>query len=55
MEKLIAVLSILALIVTGINVAVGIDIALQGALVTDGMKVSLEPWLLSQSSMWSCF
>ena len=55
MKKLIAVLSILALIVTGIHVAVGIDIALQGALVTDGMKVSLEPWLLSQSSMWSCF
>jgi hypothetical protein len=38
MKKLIAVLSILALIVTGITVAVGIDIALQGALVTDGIE-----------------
>ena len=43
MKKLIAVLSILALIilaliVTGIVVAVGFDIALQGALVTDGIE-----------------
>ena len=38
MKKLIVVLSILALIVTGIVVAVGIDIALQGALVTDGIE-----------------
>ena len=38
MKKLITVLSILALIVTGFAVAVGIDIALQGALVTDGIE-----------------
>ena len=38
MKKLIAVLSILALIVTGFAVVVGIDIALQGALATDGIE-----------------
>ena len=38
MKKLIAVLSILALIVTGFAVVVGIDIALQGALFTDGIE-----------------
>ena len=38
MKKLIAVLSILALIVTGFAVVVGIDIALQGALVTNGIE-----------------
>ena len=38
MKKLIAVLSILALIFTGFAVAVGIDIALQGALVTNGVE-----------------
>ena len=38
MKKLIAVLSILALIVTGFAVVVGIDIALQGALVTDSIE-----------------
>ena len=38
MKKLIAVFSILALIVTGFAVAVGIDIALQGALVTNGIE-----------------
>ena len=37
-KKLITVLSILALIVTGFAVVVGIDIALQGALVTDGVE-----------------
>ena len=38
MKKLILVSSILALIITGFSVAVGIDIALQGALVTDGIE-----------------
>jgi hypothetical protein len=38
MKKLITVLSLLALIVTGFAVAVGIDIALQGALVTNGVE-----------------
>jgi hypothetical protein len=38
MKKLITVLSILALIVTGFAVVVGIDIALQGALVTDSIE-----------------
>ena len=38
MKKLIVGSSILALIITGFSVAVGIDIALQGALVTDGTE-----------------
>ena len=38
MKKLILVSSILALILTGFCLAVGIDIALQGALVTDGIE-----------------
>jgi hypothetical protein len=38
MNKLILVSSILALILTGFCLAVGIDIALQGALVTDGIE-----------------
>jgi hypothetical protein len=38
MKQLILVSSILALILTGISVAVAIDGALQGALVTDGIE-----------------
>jgi hypothetical protein len=38
MKKLIVGSSVLALILTGFCVAVGIDIALQGALVTDGIE-----------------
>src|SRR5215469_9043607 len=38
MKKLILVSSILALILTVFCLAVGIDIALQGALVTDGIE-----------------
>ena len=38
MKKLIQVSSILALILTGFCVTVGIDIALQGPLVTDGIE-----------------
>jgi hypothetical protein len=38
MKKLIIVSSLLALIITGFSVAVGIEIALQGALVTDGVE-----------------
>jgi len=38
MKKLTLVSSILALILTGFCLAVGIDIALQGALVTDGIE-----------------
>jgi hypothetical protein len=38
MKMLIVVSSILALIITGFSLAVGIDIALQGALVTNGTE-----------------
>ena len=38
MKKLIVGSSILALFLAGLSVAVGIDIALQGALVTDGIE-----------------
>jgi hypothetical protein len=38
MKTLIVVSSILALIITGFSLAIGIDIALQGALVTDGHR-----------------
>jgi hypothetical protein len=38
MKMLIVVSSILALIITGFSLAVGIDIALQGALITNGTE-----------------
>jgi hypothetical protein len=38
MKKIILVSSIIALIITGFSVAVGIDIALQGALVSGGIE-----------------
>jgi hypothetical protein len=38
MKMLIVVSSIIALIIAGFSVAVGIDIALQGALITDGVE-----------------
>ena len=38
MKMFIVVSSILALILAGFSLAVGIDIALQGALVTDGIE-----------------
>ena len=50
MKKLIVGSSVLALILTGFCVAVGIDIALQGALVTDRIERFPELWLSSPSS-----